>query len=672
MRRKSTPNKVGWERLEDHSEMSGNGLGEGMRPTEGDGRDDLLDRRSWAILVLIFASTAVIFVVDITTPLGLGVSILYIVPVMLSVLLSRTRFTVALSIVMSVLVIVAFFFKPSSGSTAFNIAVANRAIIIASIWVTAEVSALAKRTVEFRRMSEDLRREVGEHKAAKLELARQRERLAITLASIGDGVIATDAAGSVVLMNPVAERLTGWKKETALGRNVDDVLRLVDGKERKPINSLAREVMLSDRVVQMQGDTLLLTDDGREVPVADSAAPVRDDYGNVAGSVVVFRDNTTQMRFISELERASRLESIGLLAGGIAHDFNNVLTVIDGKIAVARLRANEQAEVDETLIEAQNAAERGKMLARELLTFARGGAPIRREADLGRVIIDSTRFALAGANVECRFDIPGDLWSAEIDEGQIGQAIQNLVINAKESMPEGGVVEVAARNVMGCQPTVRSSTGRLVQIEIRDHGVGIEEAHMQHVFDPYFSTKGEGRGLGLAVVHSVIQKHGGAVLVDSKVGVGTKVTIELPSSGVVMERPAAVEMPLQRGSGRVLWMDDEPGVLEVGSELLRILGYEVECARDGEEALRLCATAKEAGRPFRLAILDLTVPGGMGGKEAAVRLKGIDPEVSVVVCSGYSNSPIMANFRENGFEGVLQKPFTVNDLASLVKSLTSG
>jgi len=251
-----------------------------------------------------------------------------------------------------------------------------------------------------------------------------------------------------------------------------------------------------------------------------------------------------------------------------------------------------------------------------------------------------------------------DLPPVALDRSQFVQAIQNLVLNAIQALGRGGAITVATE-----------ATPDGVAVSVADNGPGIPESVMPHIFDPFYSTKGEGRGLGLAIAHSIVQKHDGSILVESRVGSGTTFTLKLPSDGTTIERPIEKTAAPQTGTGRVLWMDDEPGVLEVGGEILSILGYEVECARDGEEAIVAYRKAKEAGRPFDLVILDLTVPGAMGGEDAIKRLKAFDPGAKAVVCSGYSNSPITSDFREHGFEGVLQKPFNVNELSALAKQM---
>jgi len=367
----------------------------------------------------------------------------------------------------------------------------------------------------------------------------------------------------------------------------------------------------------------------------------------------------------AELMRARRLQSLGLLAGGIAHDFNNLLTVVLGNLSLLEERADAVSR--RRLADAEAAINRARQLTGQLLTFSRGGAPQRSPSRIEEVIEDSVRFVFRGSQARCQLDLPSNLRPVHIDTGQINQVLNNLLINAVQAMPDGGTVRIRARNVDGI-PAL-SEPGRFVAVEVRDEGVGIPRKDLPRIFDPYFSTKERGSGLGLATSYSIVSRHDGLLTVDSEPGRGTTFTIYLPESA---ESPAAAaeRRPSERFDGaRVLVMDDDDAVRTVLREMLESLGCEVRLSADGEEALACYRRARERGEPFDATILDLTVPGGMGGEETLRRLRRIDPAVRAIVASGYANAPIVANYREYGFRAILNKPFERADIADALRGL---
>jgi signal transduction histidine kinase/CheY-like chemotaxis protein len=414
---------------------------------------------------------------------------------------------------------------------------------------------------------------------------------------------------------------------------------------------------------------VLIAKDGTERILADSGAPIRDREGKIIGVVLVFRDITERRVIEEELQKMEKLESIGILAGGIAHDFNNLLMGILGNVGLAKIyMKTEEPDVMEKLTEAERACFQAKELTQQLLIFSKGGAPIKKLTSISELIIDTVTFVLRGSNVRCKFSISEDLWPVEVDEGQMSQVISNLIINADQAMPEGGIIQVQAENIMMEKlPSLTLKPGRYIKVTIKDNGIGIPREHLSKVFDPYFSTKQMGSGLGLATAYSIIKRHDGDIRVESELGVGTTFYIYLPAS----EKPFPVkeekEEKIFSGKGKVLVMDDEAVVRKVTGEMLIYIGYEVEYARDGVEAIEIYKRAKEKGEPFDAVILDLTVAGGMGGKEAIEKLLEIDPEVRAIVSSGYSNDPIMANFKEYGFRAMVVKPYKIKGLSKAVQ-----
>jgi len=383
-------------------------------------------------------------------------------------------------------------------------------------------------------------------------------------------------------------------------------------------------------------------------------------------------DITDRKRMEKEMLRAQKLESLGVLAGGIAHDFNNLLTGILGNISLARMHLDPGGKAYERLEGAEKASERARDLTQQLLTFSKGGAPVRKTASITQLIMDSAGFVLRGSNVRCDFSLADDLWPVSVDQGQISRVINNLVINACQSMPDGGTINVCGENYTTLPGDLLPlKEGRCVRISISDQGMGISEENLQKIFDPYFTTKQKGSGLGLATVYSILKNHDGYVEVESKEGTGTVFTIYLPASENVPEvemKSEEKKMPVP-GMGRILVMDDDEMIREIASEILHYLGYDVVVCGDGSEAVDLYRVAKESEKPFNAVIMDLTVAGGMGGREAMVKLLEIDPQVKGIVSSGYSNDPILARYRDYGFCAVMAKPYNVENFTEIVQKL---
>ncbi len=409
---------------------------------------------------------------------------------------------------------------------------------------------------------------------------------------------------------------------------------------------------------------------GRRLRLETHSVPLRNENNEIIAALGVTRNITERKKLEEDLIRAQKLESVGLLAGGIAHDFNNLLTAILGNISLAKMYLKDTEKASARLAEAEHASLRAKDLTRQLLTFARGGAPVRKIASLEPILKESARFALRGSNVKCEVTAPEDLRPVEVDEGQMSQVINNLIINADQAMPTGGAVKIACSNVdIGEENVIPLKTGKYVKISIEDSGIGISQEHLSKIFDPYFTTKQKGSGLGLATTYSIIKRHDGHIAVESRVGVGTTFHIYIPASqtGPVVKKSA--DEPLVTGTGRILVMDDEDVVRSVAAEMLRGLGYDVEVAEDGAAAITVFTRAKKSGRAFHAVIMDLTVQGGMGGKEAISKLLEIDPAIKAIVSSGYSNDHVIADYKKYGFGGVIAKPYTVANLSEAIAAV---
>lgn len=512
--------------------------------------------------------------------------------------------------------------------------------------------------------------DISDIKEAVENLKTEKERLAVTLRSIGDGVITTDVAGNVVLLNAVAENLCGWTQEESSGKQLNSIFKLVSIHNKHPLDNPVKEVLATRRIVEMASHCMLIARNGSERIIADSAAPILNESGKLLGVVLVFRDVTEKTRVEDELFKTRKLDSIGILAGGIAHDFNNYLTAILGNISLAQKQPTLDARAKTLLERAEVASNRARELTQQLLAFSKGGAPVRKLASIAQLLVDSANFAVRGANVRCDFDIEEHLFPVEIDSGQISQVISNLVINANQAMPDGGVIHISACNVGAIDHfNLSHPCVDYVKILVRDEGIGISEEYLDRIFDPYFTTKQQGSGLGLASVYSIIKNHEGFIYVSSMVGVGTTFEINLPAIATAHVEVVPDTEKSISGSGKILILDDDGLILEVLAEILSSLGYDVVGTSDGADTCERYIQAHDEGKPFDVVIVDITIPGGMGGKEVMPHILACDPQARVIVSSGYAHDPIMANYKDYGFVSALAKPYDVSTIGVAIKNV---
>lgn len=513
--------------------------------------------------------------------------------------------------------------------------------------------------------------DITEQVEAEKALRESEESLLITLNSIGDAVIAVDTSHRVIRMNPVAEHLTGWSQTQAMGKQLTEVFHIINLRTRQAAENPVEKVLNSGEIVALANHTILIAKDGRESQIADSAAPIRNKEGHITGVVLVFRDVTEEYRIRDELQKMQQLESIGTLAGGIAHDFNNILAGIFGNIALAKQRTDKDHPGMKYLEQAEISANRAKNLTGQLLTFAKGGEPIKDQISLGDLIQEIAKFDLSGSKIKLMFKQSSEIWTAEVDRAQIQQVISNLVINAKQSMTEGGHLFIEVENYHHSgQHISELKPGNYIQVTVRDEGTGIDQKSLPHIFDPYFSTKSTGRGLGLATVYSVIKRHEGHVKVESVPGQGACFTLYLPAiDNMQQDADQNISDPaeFEKRSLRVLLMDDEEIIRNLATEMISRLGGTTDTATNGEDTLKMYLAALQNNTPYDLVIMDLTVPGGMGGKQAMEKLLDIDPQARVIVSSGYADDPIMAQYRKFGFKGVATKPYSFQELADAIR-----
>jgi len=504
--------------------------------------------------------------------------------------------------------------------------------------------------------------DITERKRAEEVLRRSDQNLRNLFSTVEDLFFILDMTGNILEVNDHVLEKLGYDHEDLVGKSVLSV--------HPPDRAEEAMTTVADMIAGKVDVCLipLVTKDGREITVETIATQgVWEDQDVLFG---ISRDITERKRLEERLLRTRKLESLGVLAGGIAHDFNNLLTAILGGLSVARMQAEPGGELHETLVSTEKASELAKRLTRQLLTFSKGGTPIRKTVAIDELLRESATFVLSGSNVECGFAIEEGLWPVKIDEGLMSQVISNIVINADQAMPDGGAITVEALNVErteGADTPIDAQ--HFIHITIRDEGMGIDEKVLGRIFDPYFTTKEEGSGLGLATSHSIIEGHEGRIHVTTSEGSGSTFHIYLPAyPGQSPERKPAQRTPAS-GSGRILVMDDEEIVQQVVEAMLDSLGYESALVGSGEAAIDLYRENLERGQPFDAVIIDLTIRGGMGGREAIEHLRKIDPGIKAIVSSGYSTDPIMANYAEYGFSGVVTKPYSLDHLSDALNDL---
>jgi PAS domain S-box-containing protein len=522
-----------------------------------------------------------------------------------------------------------------------------------------------ERTNELKQTNEQLQGDILRRKEAEEKLRYSKHLLERTLHSLRDAVFLLDAdTVEIVDCNPAASEIFGYSHDEMLGQTT--TMLHVD---RAALEAFRGHLYaaIEEKGFLHKLEFSMKRKDGTVFSTEHSVTPLVDEQGKRTGWVSVVSDITEKQKLEEELLKAQRLESIGTLAGGIAHDYNNILTGILGNIALAQIYTEPHDRVFDLLTEAEKASLRAKDLTRKLLTFSRGGAPMRKRASIAGILRDAVDLALSGSQVTNEYSLPEDLWPVEVDEAQIRQAIHNIAINAKEAMPEGGTITVSADNVtLAAEDMLPLADGKYIKISIKDQGMGIPREHFERIFDPYFTTKElgnqKGLGLGLSICHSIIKRHHGHINVESAPETGTTFSIYLPACEPESPQKTTEEQTPAVGKGKVLVMDDEEIVRYVAGEMLAHLGYEVEFAKNGDEAIELNKKAKESGEPFAAIIMDLTIPGGMGGKETIKKMLEIDPGFKAIVSSGYSNDPVMTDFKTYGFSGVITKPYKIEEL----------
>jgi two-component system cell cycle sensor histidine kinase/response regulator CckA len=501
-------------------------------------------------------------------------------------------------------------------------------------------------------------RELMERNQARRALVESAQTMTNILEKTTDGFFAVDSEWKLTYLNAEAETMVARKREEVLGRNLWEQFPSLIGS-----------------IFQANYEKVMAEHIAIEFEAADSTGKIWYDvhaYPSNGGVSVFFRDISERKKSETERLTTSKLESLGTLAGGIAHDLNNILTVISGNIGLAQIEAPaDSGSLLGFLSKAGQAAQHAAHLSSQLLTFSKGGAPLKKVVPMADLLERSAEFALYGSNLRADFDIAVDLWKAEVDSGQIEQVVNALMLNAREAMTQGGTVRVRARNIVFEENSnALLPAGRYLKVTISDRGPGIPEDLRTKIFDPYFTTKPAATGLGLAISYSIVKKHGGHLLLESSSTEGSVFAFYLRASennGAGSPEARAARRPFRYNHQRILVMDDEEAIRELTSQLLGTLGYEVTAVPDGLEAVRIYERALRKGEHFQAVILDATVRGGMGGVATIERLRSMDPKVNAIICSGYSDEAALSEFLAYGFRGALPKPFTRSELADALQ-----
>lgn len=500
-------------------------------------------------------------------------------------------------------------------------------------------------------------RDLAERNHARAALQESARTMTDILENTTDGFFALDDQWKFTYLNPEAERLLARKRDDLIGKELWKEFPELVG---SPFEQNYRRVLAEQVAVEFEA--------------SDAAGRIWFEmraYPSGQCISVFFRDVTERKRSEEERLTTSKLESLGTLAGGIAHDLNNILTVISGNIGLAQIEApGDAGSLLSFLSKAGQAAQHAAHLSSQLLTFSKGGAPIKRVSSISELLAQAAEFSLYGSNLRADIDLAADLWKAEVDPGQIEQVINALVINAREAMPHGGTVRISARNVtMEDNPDALLPAGRYLKVTVADRGSGVAEELTTKIFDPYFTTKPMGSGLGLAISYSVVKKHGGILHLENSSPEGSTFAFYLPASKgqSTVREPVVAERVFHFNHQRILIMDDEAAIRDLTSQLLSTLGYEVTAVPDGLEAVRIYERALRRGENFQAVILDATIRGGMGGLATIERLRTLDPQVTAIICSGYSDEAALSEFLAYGFRSALPKPFTRRELSDALQ-----
>jgi PAS domain S-box-containing protein len=545
-----------------------------------------------------------------------------------------------------------------------------------SLLLRARLEASLEHEQEVRGKNLQLEKEIAVRKRAEEAVRESEEKYRQLFNSIRDALLITDNERTIIDCNPAFTTLFGYTLDEIEGRRTSVLFA-----HHEQFSHLGEALKTHSGNNPLIYPLDYKKKNGEIFPGEVALSFFTDNRGRTRGLIGLIKDVTERKRaeeekrsLEEERQKSHKLEAIGTLAGGIAHDFNNLLQGVFGYISMAMLKIEQKEESLTLLRQAEKALHMSVNLTTQLLTFAKGGKPVKKKIAPGPVIENAVKFALSGSSTDYRLTLDKDLGTVEADEGQIGQVIQNIVLNADQAMPEGGTIEITAQNIHAPQKDVPHllQKGDYVKIAVQDSGIGIAKQYLQKIFDPYFTTKEKGSGLGLATSYSIIRNHGGVIDVTSEIGKGSSFFIYLPRVESERDVVEALTVSPAVRKGKILVMDDDEMIRDISGAMIKVAGHEVDLAEDGKTAIEKYRAARDSGHPFDVVILDLTVRGGMGGKETVERLRSIDPGVKAIVSSGYSDDAVVSDYRKYGFLARLIKPYKQKELRDALIALLSS
>jgi PAS domain S-box-containing protein len=533
--------------------------------------------------------------------------------------------------------------------------------VIFEVLMSAEIIELNKEPF-FLTMAQD----ITQRKQAEKALIESELQFKFTFEQAAVGICHVDPNGKFVRLNQRFCEIVGYPQGEILSYKWQEITHPDD--LEMALENVHR--LLNNDIQTFSTEKRFIKKDKSIVWTTLTVSLVRNDDGNPKYFIFVLEDIGYRKKMEEQLLQSHKMKAISTLAGGIAHDFNNLLGVITGNISYVLSIVEKNDEIYEALVDIQESSKQAQNLTYQLLTFSKGGAPIKKVSNMNQLINESAIFSIRGSKTNCQFELSSDLWLSNVDEGQMNQVIGNLIINANQAMPDGGTITIRTTNTTVYRDSgFPLAAGQYVKITVEDQGTGISKKHLSNIFEPYYSTKQKGSGLGLATSYSIIKRHGGHITVYSEIDKGTVFNIYLPASSKNMIERVDKSENIHFGKGKILIMDDQEPILKMVSRMLSKMGYDATSATDGTQAINIYRKAYDTGTTFDLVILDLTVPGGMGGAKTMQALLEIDPNVNAVVSSGYSNDPIMAKYKDYGFCGVVPKPYTKNQLSEVLNKI---
>ena len=528
-----------------------------------------------------------------------------------------------------------------------------------------------ERTADIISLNADLQEEISCRRRAERDLAEEHEMLDTIFRSISNGILVANLADEIILINRAAEDITGWSREEVIGQQISAILPVTD----QFVDEQAQKHLLTNiRQTKMIGEETeysLTTKSGSERPVSISAVPLKNADDRIVGMVAVFRDIAWRHQLEEQILRSDKISSLSSLAGGLAHDFNNFLQIFTLSLGTIKLQmiGNDNARV--LLDGIEDSIMQAKGITRQLLDLTRGGTPTKHKMQLAPLLKRGVMFALQGSRVIARYEFADDLWQVDIDPQQINQVIYNLVINACQAMQGGGHLTVSARNTviendLGHQ---RHKPGQYVEVSLRDQGTGIPEEIIGSIFDPYFTTRKSGNGLGLFSCYSILKKHNGWITVVSKMNKGSLFTFYLPGYTESAQPVDSRTRQLLPGTARILVLDAKDTLRLGMSIFLKELGFQVQSVTDGAAAIKAYRESLEANQPFDVLLLDAHIPGAMAAGEIIDPLRRINGAIKVIVTGCDSTDAILVNYQKMGFKATLAKPFTPEELSLVIRKV---